>query len=103
MGQLLIIYLLFMYIGIVFNFAGVLSIAIARQFAVDTAIVGYVFCLFSVGYCLAILANGFLLERFSFKRLMAAAHLLTFGAIGAATYAHYLSAFAAARPRFQLA
>lgn len=94
MSNLSIIYLLFMYIGITFNLAGVMSIAIAQTYQVDTAVIGYIFSLFSIGYGLAVFTNGFLLERVSFKLLMYIAFLITFGGIAAATAAGSMGLFA---------
>jgi len=96
MGNLAVIYLLFMYIGVTFNLAGVMSIAIATTYTVDTAVVGYVFSLFSVGYSLAIFVNGFLLERAAFKMLLYASFLITFAGIVTATLAAGIEMFAAA-------
>lgn len=94
MNNLFIIYLLFMYIGITFNLAGVMSIAIGTTYAVDTAVVGYIFSLFTIGYCLAILVNGFLLARVSFKVLLYTAFLITFGGIAAAALSAGIETFA---------
>ena len=85
MGNLWLVYLLFMYIGISFNLAGVISMEIANTFRVDTAIIGYTFSLFSIGYSLAILGNGCLLDRVKLKSLMCVSLVITmFGIITAA-------------------
>lgn len=96
MSALPLVYLLFMYIGISFNLAGVMSIGIARTYGVDTAVIGYIFSLFTVGYSLAILANGFLLERLPVKLLMYAAIAVAFTGIAAATASGNIVFFAAA-------
>lgn len=83
-------------IGVTFSLAGVATKDIAVSFAVDTAVVGYVFTLFSVGYSLAILGNGFLLERVAVGRETAVAAAVAMAAVAAATLLTSLAAFAAA-------
>lgn len=74
-------YLMFMFIGIVFNLAGVATLAIARKFAVDAYTIGYIFALYPVGQSLAVFFNGYLLERIELKREL----LPTVGLVLAAT------------------
>lgn len=83
-------------IGVTFSLAGVATKQIAATFAVDTAVVGYVFTLFSVGYSAAILGNGFVLERVNVGRETAAAAAVAGLAAAAATLMPTLEAFAAA-------
>ncbi len=76
-------YFMLLAIGAVFSLAGVATKPIAAFFAVDTAVVGYVFTLFSVGYSAGILGNGFLLDRVDIRRETATAA----GAAGVAALA----------------
>jgi fucose permease len=89
-------YFMLMAIGVTFSLAGVTTKQIAATFAVDTAMVGYVFTLFSVGYSAGILGNGFLLERVDVGRETAAAAAAAGLAAGAAALMPSLAAFAAA-------
>jgi len=85
-----------LYIGATFSLAGVTTKQIAATFAVDTAMVGYVFTLFSVGYSAAILSNGFLLERVDVGRETALAGATAAVAVAAAVFMPTLTTFAAA-------
>lgn len=85
-----------MAIGVTFSLAGVATKQIAATFAVDTALVGYVFTLFSVGYSAAILGNGFLLGRVDAGRETAAAATAAGLTVAVATLLPTLEAFAAA-------
>ncbi len=89
-------YFVIMAIGVTFSLAGVTTKPIAASFAVDTAVVGYVFTLFSVGYSAGILGNGFLLERVAIGKETAAAAVAAGLAVAAATLLPYLEIFAAA-------
>ncbi|MCX7781101.1 MAG: MFS transporter [Negativicutes bacterium] len=84
MNPTTLVYLIFWFIGVSFNMAGVLAIEMAKTFQVDTAVIGYVFSLFSAGYSAAILVNGFRLDRADMRRTMLGAVLLAFVGIGAA-------------------
>jgi TsgA-like MFS transporter len=90
------VYFIFLVIGISFNLAGVLSIDISRKFHVDTAVVGYIFSLFTLGYSLAILVNGRFLDRINMKVLMFGAVGLTCIGIAAATMTDVMLLFGAA-------
>jgi fucose permease len=89
-------YFMMMSIGVTFSLAGVTTKQIAVTFAVDTALVGYVFTLFSVGYSAAILGNGFLLDRVDVGRETALAAAAAGLAALAATLLPSLAAFATA-------
>jgi len=80
-------------IGVTFSLAGVVTKNIAGDFGVDTAVIGFRFTLFSVGYSLAVLGNGFVLDRVNIGRVtLAAACLAISGVVGAACW-HRLEAF----------
>ena len=89
-------YFMLMAIGVTFSLAGVATKEIAATFAVDTAVVGYVFTLFSAGYSVAILGNGLLLERVAVGRETAVAATVAGAAVAAGTLLPSLKAFAAA-------
>lgn len=89
-------YFMMMSIGVTFSLAGVTTKQIAATFAVDTALVGYVFTLFSIGYSAAILGNGFLLDRVDVGRETALAATAAGLAALAATLLPAIGAFAAA-------
>lgn len=83
-------------IGAAFSMAGVATKDIAAWFAVDTYVIGYVFTLFSIGYSLAILGNGFLLERVDIRLETAVAAGASVLAAAVATFVPALEVFAAA-------
>lgn len=75
-------------IGVTFSLAGVTTKNIAGDFGVDPADIGFRFTLFSVGYSLAVLGNGFVLDRGVNvgKETLAASCLAILGVIGAACW-----------------
>jgi fucose permease len=80
-------------IGITFSMAGVITKPVADHFAVDTALVGYSFTLFTVGYSAAIFGNGLLLEKIDLrKETLAACGLAALSILGATAWPA-LSAF----------
>ncbi len=89
-------YFMMLSTGAIFSLAGVTTKQIAAFFAVDTALVGYVFTLFSVGYSAAIFGNGFLLDRVDIGRETALAAAAAGLAALAATLLPSMAAFAAA-------
>ncbi len=71
-------------IGVTFSLAGVVTKDIAGAFGVDTAVIGFRFTLFSIGYSLAVFGNGFILDRVNAgKEMLAAACLAIFAVVGA--------------------
>ncbi|MBP2653750.1 MAG: major facilitator superfamily 1 [Firmicutes bacterium] len=77
-------YLLLLTIGSALSLAGVVTNDVAAGFKVDTAIVGYCFTFFSVGYAIAILGNGFILNKFDVrKELLTATALIVIAVLGA--------------------
>ncbi len=89
-------YFMIMAIGVTFSLAGVTTKQIAATFSVDTAMVGYVFTLFSVGYSAGILGNGFLLDRVAVGKETAVAAVAAGLAVITATLLPSLATFAAA-------
>ncbi|HMM21007.1 MAG TPA: MFS transporter [Selenomonadales bacterium] len=87
-------FFLLLIIGITFSLAGVVTKEVAATFAVDTYVIGYIFSLFTIGYSLAILGNGFVLDRIDIKVEMLAALALTGAAIVGATCFTSIAVFA---------
>lgn len=87
-------FFLLLIIGITFSLAGVVTKEVAATFAVDTYVIGYIFSLFTIGYSLAILGNGFVLERINIKTELLAAIGATAIAIIGATLSRSVAVFA---------
>ena len=66
----------------------------AKTFAVDTYMIGYIFSLFSIGYCAAILINGYLLGRVSIGKELLVAVVIVMAAVLGGTSAPNLTLFA---------
>ncbi|MBP2650655.1 MAG: major facilitator superfamily 1 [Firmicutes bacterium] len=80
----LLAYLMLVAIGAALNVVGVITNQVATAFGVDNATVGYCFSLFSVGYAIAILGNGFILAKVDVrKETMVASLVATVAVIGA--------------------
>ncbi|MDR3561172.1 MAG: MFS transporter [Negativicutes bacterium] len=80
-------YFILLSIGVTFSLAGVVTKDIAGDFGVDTYVIGYRFTLFSIGYSLAVLGNGFVVDRVNVrKEALAAACLAIFAILGAAYF-----------------
>ena len=88
-------FFLLLIIGITFSLAGVVTKEVAATFAVDTYVIGYIFSLFTIGYSLAILGNGFVLERINIKTELLAAIGATALAILGATLTKSVAVFGA--------
>lgn len=80
-------------IGVTFSLAGVVTKDIAGAFGVDTAVIGLRFTLFSVGYSLAVLGNGFILDRINVRKETLAASCLAIAAVAGAACWPGLAAF----------
>lgn len=89
-------YFLLLNIGVAFSMAGVVTKDIAAWFSVDTYVIGYIFTLFSVGYSVAILGNGFVLERLNVRLETVLAAGIVLAALVGAAFLPTLYAFAAA-------
>lgn len=86
-------YYMLLVIGVAFSLAGVVTKAVAETYAVDPSSIGYRFTLFSVGYSVAILCNGFALEKVNIRKETLVASALAALAILGATCYNAISAF----------
>lgn len=92
--NILIAYLIFVFQGLIAPLGSVMIIEIARKYAVDTSIIGYIFALGIVGGGISALASGFLIETFGKRKTVFSGILVSLLAGVAITTSNYLAIFA---------